>query len=150
MAKERDTRARIIEILEDTPLVSYACKKAGISRATYYRWMNDDLKFAEQVERAITMGRESSVEIGEAVIIKKMREGDLGATKYFLSFNSNRYTPRRPLPAPPSLAEEERRLLIRAMDILLSRQPLEKEQWVQIKRALQNTGLLDEEGRATE
>lgn len=90
MAKTYE-KLKIIEILREIPLVRNACKKAGVSPDTFYRWVKDNPEFREAVEKAKALGRESLNDLGESVIVKKMGQGDLGATKFYLINNHERY-----------------------------------------------------------
>ena len=149
MAKNSDTRVKFIQIIADTPFVNHACKKVGISRATFYRWMKDNKGFRDAVSQALKDGRENTVEIAEAVLLKKMREGDLGATKYYLSFNSERYAPRRAAPTP-AINEDVRKVLIEAMRTIQEHQPMSTGDREQVKRALRLIGLIDEDDQITD
>lgn len=53
-------------------IVSSACKAAGISRVTFYKWYNEDADFAEKVDDI----KELQKDFCEALILKKMKEGD--------------------------------------------------------------------------
>lgn len=53
-------------------IVATACKAAGISRFTFYKWYNEDKDFAEKVDDV----KELQKDFAEALILKKMKEGD--------------------------------------------------------------------------
>ena len=53
-------------------IVASACKAAGISRFTFYKWLKEDSDFAEKVEDI----KELQKDFAEALILKKMKEGD--------------------------------------------------------------------------
>lgn len=62
-----------LKILEASAgLVATACKKANISRVTYYRWYREDEKFAERADDVKEMQKDAA----EALILKKMKDGD--------------------------------------------------------------------------
>lgn len=62
-----------LQILEASAgLVATACKKANISRGTYYRWYREDEKFAERADDVKEMQKDAA----EALILKKMKDGD--------------------------------------------------------------------------
>lgn len=94
MARDEQTREKFLEILATTPFINHACKKVGISRATIYRWMKDNYRFRQKVLKATDNGRENLIEVAEVSLINKVRTGDLGAVKFFLTHNSKRYSAR--------------------------------------------------------
>lgn len=81
--------------LRKNSVIAVACQKAGISRSTVYRWMNDDPGFSDTVEEASAEGRDIINDMAESVVIKKVREENLHAAKYWLSHNNERYRPWR-------------------------------------------------------
>lgn len=91
MALNSDERKKFLEILATTPFLIHASKKVGVSRATIYRWMKSDPDFKQKVDEALMSGRENLVEVAEAVIVKKIHDGDVSASKFFLTHNSDRY-----------------------------------------------------------
>lgn len=103
-----DIKSKLIEILSETPFVGYACKKVGIARATFYRWMKDNLKFRKEVENAIKGSRENTNEIVESVLVKKARDGDMKAISLYLQNNHPRYIPKRTIYVdPPKIETKE-------------------------------------------
>jgi len=111
MAKHGSDRTKIVQILSESPLVGGACKKVGIARSTFYRWMKDNPDFRNAVDRALESGRSHLCEFAESSLLKKIKEGDIGATKFFLSNNDPRYIPKRSVYMDPPPTEEERRLI---------------------------------------
>lgn len=74
-----------------------ACHNAGVSRATYYRWVNEDPEFAENVDQAISEGIDLVSDKAESNIIKRINEGDMAASKYWLDNRRKAYKkPRKP------------------------------------------------------
>jgi len=58
VAKPRTDSAKrkVLEHLAESGNISYACKRAGISRETYYKWRESSV-FARQAEIAIEHGK---------------------------------------------------------------------------------------------
>ena len=121
----------------------------GVVRATFYRWKKDNKEFREAVNKALAEGRENVTEICEVMILKKIREGDPAMIKFWLVNNSEKYAARRPMPPPPSINEEMRRMLLDAMHTIKGNRPLTKEAQANIDRALRMAGYIDEEGQIT-
>ena len=86
---------KIIEYLQETPLVSFACKKTGIARATYYRWYKTDKKFKELVDIVLKQGRENINDLAKASIMKMIKEGNFNAIRFWLQHNDPVFRPVR-------------------------------------------------------
>lgn len=86
---------KIIEYLQETPLVSFACKKTGIARATYYRWYNHDKKFKELVDAVLKQGRENINDLAKATLFKMIKEGNYNAIRFWLQHNDPVFRPVR-------------------------------------------------------
>lgn len=84
------------------------------------------------------------------MLLKKIREGDMGAIRQWQSHNNPTYVAKRPMPPPPSIGEQERKILIDAMHTIKSTRPLTKEAQANIERALRMAGFIDEEGQMTD
>jgi hypothetical protein len=93
--KRRFEKSKFLQILSEYPLVTVACKKSGIAKATIYRWMKDNPDFKKAVESAQKEGRQFVNDIAESGLISLMKEKNLAAIKYYLNNNDPRYVPKR-------------------------------------------------------
>ena len=82
---------KMVEYLERTPVVESACSKLNISRSTYYRWMESDLAFKKDIEQALEQGRSVVDDVAESHLISGIKDGNLGAVKFWLANNNERY-----------------------------------------------------------
>lgn len=99
MRSSKDKK-RFLEILEETPLVSIAAKRAGIAKATIYRWKEKDNDFSKKLEQAIEDGSNVISDRVESVLIKKAYAGEKWAVEMWLESNRKKYVrPRRPISA---------------------------------------------------
>lgn len=99
MRSSKDKK-RFLEILEETPLVSIAAKRAGIAKATIYRWKEKDNDFSKKLEQAIEDGSNVISDRVESVLIKKAYTGEKWAVEMWLESNRKKYVrPRRPISA---------------------------------------------------
>jgi len=81
MRYKRDTRKKkFIETLEAQGTVLHACKAAGISRQTAYRWQRDDPQFADAWYEA----HEQAVDSVENVLFQKALSGDTICMIFYL------------------------------------------------------------------
>ena len=81
----------LLEHLRTIPIVEIACKKGGISRATFYRWCEDDESFKTEVENAKVDGIENINDMSEAQLVGLIREKKYSAIQLWLRHNHNRF-----------------------------------------------------------
>ncbi len=82
---------KMIEYLERTPVVESACSKMGISRSTHYRWMESDTEYKKGIENALDQGRSVVDDVAESHLISGVKDGNMGAVKFWLANNNERY-----------------------------------------------------------
>lgn len=100
--RQKRQQGLLLEKLREIYIPAVACKKANVSRATYYRW-REDKEFAMKADEASREGKESTIDFVESQLIKKTSEGNMHAIKYFLGHNSDTYRLR-----PDIIANAER------------------------------------------
>ena len=88
-------KAAILKKLADVRIVEIACKQVGISRATYYRWQEDDYKFEVDCQQAIQQGTDRISDLAESQVVNKIKDGDFRASTYWLEKHHPDYTPRK-------------------------------------------------------
>lgn len=98
-------KASLIEELKLTPIVEYVCRKAGVSRSTFYRMKTSDASFAKQVQAALEDGRDRISDIAESQVLALINAGKFEAVRYWLNANSPRYAPK--LQMSGSIAHED-------------------------------------------
>ena len=91
MRKTKANMRKMVEYLERTPVVESACSKLNISRSTYYRWMESDLAFKKDIEQALEQGRSVVDDVAESHLISGIKDGNMGAVKFWLANNNERY-----------------------------------------------------------
>ncbi len=89
--RQKMQREILFAELRKNSVMTIACQKAGVPRSTIYRWMNNDPEFMDAIEEAVSEGRGVINDMAESVVIKKIREENLAASKYWLSHNHDRY-----------------------------------------------------------
>jgi hypothetical protein len=71
----------ILQALENSlGVVTVACKSVDIPRSTYYKWLKEDEKFAEQVKDIENI----ALDFGESQLHKQIGLGNTSATIFFL------------------------------------------------------------------
>ena len=89
--RQKMQREILLTELRKNSVMTVACQKAGIPRSTVYRWTNSDPEFMNAIDEASSEGRDIINDMAESVIIKKIREENLAAARYWLSHNHERY-----------------------------------------------------------
>ena len=87
-------KKNLIDELRRTPIVGVACKKVGVSRATYYRWRAESEIFCQQTDRAIKNGVDNINDFAESKLIRLMDDNNPGAIFYWLNHRHPDYSPK--------------------------------------------------------
>lgn len=95
--KTRKSQAKVLEYLEESGNISSACKRAGISRQTFYNWY-EERPFRVQADEAIGLGKSFVNDLAHNHLIRKINEGDAGLIKFQLASCHPDYQPRKPWP----------------------------------------------------
>ena len=118
--QDKDKQATM-EALKEMPVVQMACRKAGISRATYYRWRKEDKNFLRQCEDAMNQGIEFINDMSESQLITLIREKKMPAIALWLKHNHARYGSKTrsytPITATEELSPEEQKIVLEALAI---------------------------------
>lgn len=76
------SKTHFLKVLKSSMgVVSLACKNSGISRATYYQWMNSDPDFRRKVD----MINEHAIDFVESKMFEAINNGDRQLIQFFLS-----------------------------------------------------------------
>lgn len=89
--KIKKQKELLLEQLRSIPIVEIACKRTGISRATFYRWCDDDEEFKTSIETAKVDGVENINDMSEAQLIGMIKEKKFQATALWLKHNHSRF-----------------------------------------------------------
>lgn len=94
--KKASLEKTFLEELSKVPLISIACKNAGLSRQSVYRWMEEDAKFKKKVDKAMKNGERSINDLAESKMITKIKQEDFKAIKFWLENHKKNYMKPRP------------------------------------------------------
>jgi len=86
-----EVKQKLLEQLEDIPIISVAAKRAGVSKATVYRWKAEDKGFAKEVSQALKVGRDGLVDLAEGKLIAAVQKGEKWAILTILESHADRY-----------------------------------------------------------
>ncbi|HRV76312.1 MAG: hypothetical protein H6799_02885 [Candidatus Nomurabacteria bacterium] len=91
MRRTKKLEKELIEELEKTGIISSACGKVRLPRATFYRWYNEDLEFRFKINEAIQLGRFNMVDFAESKLFKNIEGNNQRAIEFYLKNNSDIY-----------------------------------------------------------
>lgn len=97
--KEKRQQALLTELAK-TPIVATACQRAGVSRATYYRWREEDRRFEDNVDFAIAQGQDLINDLAESKLLQQIQEGRPWAIQIWLKRHHYRYMHKAEAPLP--------------------------------------------------
>lgn len=103
-SKEKD---KVLEQLKKMPIAQLACERAGISRATYYRWRNDDKKFAESADKALEEGEALITDMTESQLISLIRDRNFQALQLWLRHHHPKYANKVEVDGHLTYSDEE-------------------------------------------
>ncbi len=102
-AKNKDS---LIEQLAKTPIVQIACEKTGVSRATYYRWRQEDEEFAKNADKAISYGNSLMNDMAESQLLSLIKDKHPTAIIFWLKHHHSAYIPKVEFRTQNDLPEE--------------------------------------------
>lgn len=91
MKNRNKKKIRFLKELEVNPIVARACRKVGVSRSTYYRWLAEDDEFRELAESSKERGLDKMNDFAESKLLENVSSNLHQAITYWLSNNSKRY-----------------------------------------------------------
>jgi hypothetical protein len=109
----------LLEELAKHGIVSVACKRAGLSKAQYYRWYKDDPTFKEAADEAHMLGAQEVNDLARSRLLQKIDQGESWAIRYHLSRRDGEYKlPPERVGIP--IAPEKDALVAASYDLLAS------------------------------
>lgn len=128
MKKSDKTKELFLDQLKKTPIIQIGCEKLGISRASFYRWKQEDKNFAKATDEAIFEGYLLVNDLAESQLISAVKDRNMAAVMYWLKHHHTSYRERLEVMAKVRTQEE-----------------LTEEQAAVVKDALRLASLLPED-----
>ena len=100
-------KASLLDHLRKMPIVQIACERAGVARATYYRWRNEDADFTAGADKAIAEGVALVGDMAESQLISLMKERNLTANIFWLKHRHAAYKTRVEISGKVETASEK-------------------------------------------
>jgi len=92
--RQSKNKEQLLEILKKTPIVQIACEKAGVGRATYYRWRKEDAEFAQQSDQALLDGSLLVNDMAESQLMSAIKDKNMTAIIFWLKHHHPAYLTR--------------------------------------------------------
>jgi phosphoribosylformylglycinamidine (FGAM) synthase-like enzyme len=124
--KKSALMAKIIQQLKSTPIIQIGCERAGVSRSTYYRWRQENKKFASRCDESLEEGYQLVNDLAEAKLLTSIKDGNLTGIFYWLNHRHKAYANRLEVSGGLEIKKDE----------------LTKEQETDILRALELASLV--------
>lgn len=91
---QNEIKKKIIDKLQNNPIIGHACKNAGVARSTFYRFREEDKDFDKAIKEAQRIGRAVTCDAAESKLLNLINSDNedisLKASKIIL----NTYNPR--------------------------------------------------------
>lgn len=126
--RQNNDKQTVIDNLKHLPIIEVACNKAGIARATYYRWRKSDGTFTKLADDAISAGVNYINDLAESKLLSEINGGNLTAILYWLNHRHSAYSNK--VEITTNLKQNEK---------------LTPEQQTAVKKALSLTGLVEQD-----
>lgn len=92
--RQSKNKEQLLEILKKTPIVQIACEKAGIGRATYYRWRKEDAEFMNASDVALQDGSLLVNDMAESQLMSAIKDKNMTAIIFWLKHHHPAYLTR--------------------------------------------------------
>jgi hypothetical protein len=129
--RQSKNKEQLLEILKKTPIVQIACEKAGVGRATYYRWRKEDPEFAKVSDQALLDGSLLINDMAESQMMSAIKDKNMTAIIFWLKHHHPAYATKIEITASNRnqdivLTDEQKELLNKALQMAALIPPQEK------------------------
>ncbi len=87
--KKPSIKKKFLEELERCRTIGVACMRAGIGRATYYRWCEKDPKFKKKAEFILMLSTSDVTDMATSVMIEGVINKDTAIAKWWITRQDN-------------------------------------------------------------
>lgn len=113
----------VLAYLRKMPIVQIVCERAGIGRATYYRWRNEDKEFKKAADQAMRDGELFVNDLSESQVISLIKDKSWPAISFWLKNHHPKYADKIKVEAninrtDEKLTPEEEKLVQHALACL--------------------------------
>lgn len=120
--RQSKNKEQLLEILRKTPIVQIACEKAGVGRASYYRWRKEDTDFAQQSDQALLDGSLLVNDMAESQLMSAIKDKNMTAIIFWLKHHHPAYATKVEVTTTTKdkeiyLTDEQKELLNKALEM---------------------------------
>lgn len=118
--RQKKQKQELLEKLRKFPIVQVACEKSGVSRATFYRFRQDDEAFAVAVDEALSEGINMMNDMAETNLLSAIRGKNMPAIAFWLKHRHKAYSTKVEVEASIknfTLNAEQEALVRRAIEL---------------------------------
>ncbi len=132
--RQEEQKKLLVDHLRKIPIVQVACEKLGVARATYYRWIAEDVTFAAQTEEALGEGTGFINDMAESQLISAIKEQNFAAISFWLRSRHKAYANKVQITTPTkqNLTDDEKEKLTNSYQnlglISLTPEPYDKQE----------------------
>jgi hypothetical protein len=84
--KHNKKEALLTALEKSLGVVTTACKQTDVSRATYYRWLDEDTDFANEAKTI----QDVALDFAESKLFEQIQDGSTAATIFYLKTKGKR------------------------------------------------------------
>lgn len=120
--RQSKNKELLLDQLKKTPVVQIACEKAGVGRATYYRWRKEDTDFAQQSDQALLDGSLLVNDMAESQLMSAIKDKNMTAIIFWLKHHHPAYATKVEVTTTSKdkeiyLTDEQKELLNKALEM---------------------------------
>ncbi|MFA5871413.1 MAG: hypothetical protein WC858_01710 [Parcubacteria group bacterium] len=104
--KTENDKKLFLENLKKIPIIQAACERSGVSRASVYRWRNEDEKFAKALEESLAEGEALINDLSEGQLISLIKDKSFSAIRFWLNHRHDKFRERMELTTKIEKQEE--------------------------------------------
>ncbi|MBI3633850.1 MAG: hypothetical protein HY226_06220 [Candidatus Vogelbacteria bacterium] len=83
--RQAEQKESLLGHLRRYPIIQVVCEKSEVSRATYYRWRDENPMFAQAADAAMTEGEEMFNDLAEHQLLSLMKDKHWPSIHYWLN-----------------------------------------------------------------
>jgi hypothetical protein len=89
--KAKKQKEIFLKALKKLKFVSAVCQKTKIPKSNIYRWKQEDPEFASKIQEIENDKYDEIRDLAEHAIVQAIRDGNIGAAKFFLTRKDPNY-----------------------------------------------------------
>ncbi|HUT96345.1 MAG TPA: hypothetical protein VMW82_02135 [Candidatus Paceibacterota bacterium] len=82
--RQEKQKGILLEQLKKAPIIKVACERVSVSRATFYRWQEEDDEFRKAIDIATIEGKLLINDMSEFQLLSLIQEKSPSAIRYWL------------------------------------------------------------------